>query len=35
MIWFKEYPWVLTISCVVFENIRLHTWDPVSTACIG
>ena len=35
MIWFKEYPWVMTISCVVFENIRLQTYDPVSTAWSG
>ncbi len=25
-----EYPWVDTIYLVVFENIRLHTWEPVS-----
>jgi hypothetical protein len=31
MIWFREYPWVLTISSVVLENIRLHTWEPVFT----
>lgn len=25
-----EYPWVETNYFVVFENIKLHTWDPVS-----
>jgi hypothetical protein len=25
IIWFKEYPWVETISLDVFENIRLQT----------
>ena len=35
IIWFNEYPCVLTISCVVLENIRLQTWEPVSTAWSG
>ena len=35
IIWFKEYPWVETISLDVFENIKLQTWDPVSIALIG
>lgn len=26
---------MLTISCVVLENMRLQTWEPVSTACRG
>ena len=30
MISLFEYPWVETSSFVVFENIRLHTCDPVS-----
>ena len=34
-IWFSEYPCVLTISCVVFENIKLQTCEPVSIACRG
>ena len=25
-----EYPWVLTISFVFLENIKLQTWEPVS-----
>jgi hypothetical protein len=35
IIWFKEYPWVLTISFTFLENIRLHTWDPVSMQLTG
>ena len=30
IIWFSEYPCVLTISFVVFENIKLHTYEPLS-----
>jgi hypothetical protein len=34
IIWFWEYPWVDTISFVVFENNKLQTWDPVSIELI-
>ena len=34
LISFWEYPWVLTISFSVFENIKLQTWDPASTVLI-
>lgn len=27
MIWFREYPCVLTISLMFFDHIRLHTWN--------
>ncbi len=30
IIWFSEYPCVLTISFTFLENIRLQTCDPVS-----
>jgi hypothetical protein len=32
MIWFNEYPCVLTISLMDLDHMRLHTCDPVSTA---
>ena len=35
IIWFWEYPCVETISFVVFENTKLHTYDPVSIELIG
>ena len=30
IIWFNEYPCVLTNSFEVLENIKFQTWDPVS-----
>ena len=33
MIWFCEYPWVLTSSVEDCDHARLHTWDPVSVLC--
>ena len=32
---FLEYPCVLTNSFTFLEYIKLHTWLPVSTQCIG
>lgn len=29
LIWFKLYPWVVTISFEILENTRLHIWDPL------
>jgi len=31
IIWFWEYPWVLTSSFTFFDHTRLQTWLPVST----
>merc|ERR1712224_391572 len=30
MIWFREYPCVLTISLTFFDQMRLQTCEPVS-----
>lgn len=35
MIWFWEYPCVLTSSLAPFDHARLQTWEPVSIDCRG